>query len=92
MVGGALREPVSRAAFARSGCEERTRLEHFATTVASRHAFHVRTKLRFRSKARSCAIVAFGIPLAVGRRMNNIIYIVGLVVVVIAVLSFFGLR
>jgi hypothetical protein len=26
------------------------------------------------------------------RRMNNIIYIIGLVVVVIAVLSFFGLR
>jgi hypothetical protein len=27
-----------------------------------------------------------------GHRVNNIIYIVGLVVVVIAVLSFFGLR
>jgi hypothetical protein len=26
------------------------------------------------------------------RRMNNIIYIIGLVVVVIAILSFFGLR
>ena len=31
-------------------------------------------------------------PLEEGVSMNNIIYIVGLVVVVIAVLSFFGLR
>jgi hypothetical protein len=32
------------------------------------------------------------VAFAKGSAMNNIIYIVGLVVVVIAVLSFFGLR
>jgi hypothetical protein len=32
-----------------------------------------------------------GTPIAILQRMNSVIYIVGLVVVVIAVLSFFGL-
>jgi hypothetical protein len=32
------------------------------------------------------------LPYVKGKRMNNIIYIVGLVVVIIAILSFFGLR
>ena len=32
------------------------------------------------------------LPHAKGKLMNNIIYIVGLIVVVVAVLSFFGLR
>jgi small-conductance mechanosensitive channel len=32
------------------------------------------------------------LPYAKGNLMNNIIYIVGLIVIIIAVLSFFGLR
>jgi hypothetical protein len=32
------------------------------------------------------------VPIANGWPMNNVIYIVGLIVIVIAILSFFGLR
>jgi hypothetical protein len=40
----------------------------------------------------AAAVLSAGRNVAAGSAMNNIIYLVGLVVVVLAVLAFFGLR